>query len=65
MDAVKNKEGEIILLTLSPKGGRLYLVNATPPKWLIGFFETLHSCNTLSADIHEGIWLLLKVWKGR
>jgi hypothetical protein len=27
--------------------------------------ETLHSCNTLPADVHEGIWLLSKIWKGR
>ena len=29
------------------------------------FYETLHSCNTLPADVHEGIWLLSKIWKGR
>jgi hypothetical protein len=25
--------------------------------------ETLHSCNTLPADVHEGIWFLSKIWK--
>jgi hypothetical protein len=25
------------------------------------FCETLHSCNTLRADVHEGIWLLSKI----
>jgi hypothetical protein len=43
----------------------MYLVSATPPKQLIGdFYETLHSCNTLPADVHEGLWLLSKIWKG-
>jgi hypothetical protein len=25
--------------------------------------ETLHSCNRLPADVHEGIWVLSKIWK--
>jgi hypothetical protein len=25
--------------------------------------ETLHSYNTLPADVHEGIWFLSKIWK--
>jgi hypothetical protein len=29
------------------------------------FYETLHGCNTLPADVHEGIWLVFKIWKGR
>ena len=46
-------------------GEGMYLVSATPPKQLIGdFYETLHSCNTLPADVHEGLWLLSKIWKG-
>ena len=32
---------------------------------LLDIYETLHSCNTLSADVHEGIRLLSKIWKGR
>jgi hypothetical protein len=24
---------------------------------------TLHSCNTLPADVHEGMWFLSKIWK--
>ena len=42
----------------------MYLVSATPPKQLIGlldFYETLHICSTLPADVHEGIWLLSKI----
>jgi hypothetical protein len=27
--------------------------------------ETLHSCSALPADVHEGIWLLSKIQKGR
>jgi hypothetical protein len=30
---------------------------------LLDFYETLHSCNTLPADVHEGIWLLSKMTK--
>jgi hypothetical protein len=41
----------------------MYLVSATPPKWLIGINETLHTYNTLPADVHEGIWFLSKIWK--
>jgi hypothetical protein len=40
------------------KRGVVYLVSSTPPKRLIGFYETLHICSTLPADVHEGIWLL-------
>jgi hypothetical protein len=25
--------------------------------------ETLHSCNTLPAVVHEGIWFLSYIWK--
>jgi len=25
------------------------------------FYETLHICSTLPADVHEGIWLLSKI----
>jgi hypothetical protein len=28
---------------------------------LLDFYETLHICSTLPADVHEGIWLLSKV----
>ena len=47
------------------KKGVVYLVSATPPKRRIGFCETLHSCSTLPADVHEEIWSLSKIWKGR
>jgi hypothetical protein len=31
---------------------------------LLDLYETLHICSTLPADVHEGIWLLSKIWKG-
>ena len=44
------------------KRGVVYLISATPPKRLIGVLcETLHSCSTLPADVHEGIPLLSKI----
>ena len=43
------------------KRGVVYLVSATPPKRLLEFCETLHSCSTLPADVHEGIPLLSKI----
>ena len=64
MIAVQNLKGEIIQLILSRKGwgGGMYLVSATPAKLLIeNFYETLHSCSTQSADVHEGIPLLSKI----
>jgi hypothetical protein len=39
----------------------MYLVSATPTKLLIEFYETLHSCSTQPADVHEGIPLLSKI----
>jgi hypothetical protein len=27
----------------------------------LDFYETLHICSTLPADVHEGIWLLSKI----
>ena len=59
MIAVQNLEGEIIQLALSRKeGGHVaqLLLNS-----LLDFYETLHSCNTLPADVHEGIWFLSKI----
>jgi hypothetical protein len=29
------------------------------------FCETLHSCSTLAVDVHDGIWLLSNIQKGR
>ena len=46
------------------KRGVVYLVSATPPERLI-ICETLHSCSTLPADVHEEIWSRSKIWKGR
>jgi hypothetical protein len=31
----------------------MYLVSATPPNDLLDFYETLHICSTLPADVHE------------
>jgi hypothetical protein len=37
MVAVQDLKGEIIqLIILRKRGGDMYLVSATPPKWLIG-----------------------------
>ena len=60
----KFKRGDNSTYTFT-KRGVVYLVSATPPKRLNGFCETLHSCSTLPADVHEEIWLLSKIWKGR
>jgi hypothetical protein len=27
----------------------------------LDFYEALHICSTLPADVHEGIWLLSKI----
>jgi hypothetical protein len=62
MVAFQNLKGEIIQLILSRKGGGgMYLVSATPTELLIIFYETLHSCSTQPADVHEGIRLLSKI----
>jgi hypothetical protein len=39
----------------------MYHVSATPTKLFIDFYETLHSCSTQPADVHEGIPLLSKI----
>ena len=52
---------EIFQLVLCQKGRReLNLL-----KSLLDFDKTLLSCSTLFADMHEGIWLVSEVWKGR
>ena len=62
MVAVQNLKGEIIQLIFSRKGGghvpckAQLLLNC-----LLNFYETLHSCNTQPADVHEGIPLLSKI----
>jgi hypothetical protein len=63
MVAAQNLKGELIQLILSRKVGKggMYLVSATPTNCLLNFYETLHSCSTQSADIHEGISLLSKI----
>ena len=61
MVAVQNLKGEIIQFILSRKRGGMYLVSATPTKLLIEFFETLHSCGTQPADVHEATPLLSKI----
>jgi hypothetical protein len=27
----------------------------------LDFYDTLHICSTLPADVHEGMWLLSKI----
>ena len=71
---LKFRKGDNSTYTFT-KRGVVYLVCATPPKPLIvflcllnrllDFYETLHICSTLPADVHEGIWLLSKIQKGR
>ena len=46
----QTKFGGYIVITLS------ILLNR-----LLDFYETLHICSTLPADVHEGIWLLSKI----
>ena len=31
----------------------MHIVSATPTKLFIKFYETLHSCSTQPADVHE------------
>jgi hypothetical protein len=62
MVAVQNLKGEIIQLMLSRKGsGACTLYVQLHLDDLLNFFETLHICSTLPADVHEGIWLLSKI----
>ena len=55
----KFKRG-IIQLILARKGGHVpckqFLLNC-----LLNFYETLHSCSTQPADVHEGIPLQAKI----
>jgi hypothetical protein len=57
---LKLKRGDNSTYTFTKRGG-MYLVSATPTKLLIKFYETLHSCSTQPADVHEGIPLLSKI----
>ena len=60
MVASKIKRGDNSTYTFTKRGG-MYLASATPTKLLINFYETLHTCSTQPADVHEGIWLLSKL----
>ena len=57
----KFRRGDISTCTFTRKRG------GVPRKHnsllVFGIFITLLSCSTLFADVHEGIWLLSKVWK--
>ena len=57
---LKLNRGDNSTYTFTKRGG-MYLVSATPTKLLIKFYETLHSCSTQPADVHEGIPLLSKI----
>jgi hypothetical protein len=50
------KRGDNSTDTFMKRGG-MYLVSATPYllNCLLNFYETLHSCSTQPADVHEGI----------
>ena len=61
MVAVQNLKGEIIQLILSRKGGACTLYAQLLLNCLLNFYETLHSCSTQPADVHEGIPLLSKI----
>jgi hypothetical protein len=61
MVAVQNLKGEIIQLILSRKGGAFTLYVQLLLNRLLNFYETLHSCSTQPADVHEGILLLSKI----
>ena len=61
MVAVQNLKGEIIQLILSRKGGACTLYAQLLLSGLLNFYETLHSCSTQPADVHEGIPLLSKI----
>ena len=56
----KFKRGDNSTYTFS-KRGVVYLVSAISPKRFIGVCETLHSCSTQPADVHERIPLLSKI----
>ena len=58
----KFKRGDNSTDTFTKRGG-MYLVSATPYllNCLLNFYETLHSCSTQPADVHEGIPLLSKI----
>ena len=59
---LKFKRGDNSTYTFTKKGGgsctlyAQFLLNG-----FLEFCETLHSCDTLPADVHEGIWLLFKI----
>ena len=66
MVAVQNLKGEIIQLILSRKGvgGTCTLQAQLLLNCLLNFYETLHSCSTQPADVHEGILLVSKIRRG-
>ena len=62
MVAVQNLKGEIIQHILSRKGGGACTLKAQLLlNCLLNFYETLHSCSTQPADVHEGTPLLSKI----
>jgi hypothetical protein len=53
-----------VALTRYMDGRTDRLIPIYPPNFVCGlldFYETLHICSTLPADMHEGIWLLSKI----
>ena len=60
MVAVQNLEGEIIYSEIRSvwRDGLIILAQRLL-NGSLDLNETLHSCNTLPADVHEGIWLTI------
>ena len=59
--SISTRVYNIYLYRNRPVRPSIYLVSATPPNRLLDFYETLHSCSTQPADVHEGIPLLSKI----
>ena len=58
----KFKRGDnSILLSRKGGGGACTLYAQLLLNCLLNFYETLHSCSTQPADVHEGIPLLSKI----
>ena len=61
MVAVHDLKGDTIQLILTRKGGSCTLQAQFLLSGLLEFCETLHSCSTQPADVHERIQLVSKM----
>ena len=57
----KFKRGDNSTYTFMKRGGACTLYVQLLLNCLLNFYETLHSCSTQPADVHEGIPLLSKI----